>query len=291
MEKIKFIVDTPSDIPDADLKRYNIDMLHVPIAVDGIEYIERQSFGIIDFYEILENAKELPVTSRIPPEEYLAAYTRAYQQGYTTVINVTINAKGSGIYDSACLATTAFFDQFPVARDAFHIHTIDSRTYSLAYGYAVLQAAQMAQQGQPSSAILEYLDDWFSSVVILLGCYSLKYAKRSGRIGAASAVIGDALGIRPIIAMIDGSTKTVQKVRGDLNLVPQMFEQYLATRVDPRDPVLSVGGSETAPIEELAQLLKKELKRDIPMYHIGAAVTINTGPRVIAIACKGKKRT
>jgi len=46
MEKIKFMADSPADIPDEDLARYNIDMLNVPIAIDGDGYYERESFSI-----------------------------------------------------------------------------------------------------------------------------------------------------------------------------------------------------------------------------------------------------
>ena len=42
---------------------------------------------------------------------------------------------------------------------------------------------------------------------VVLGPYSLKQMKKSGRISAAAAVMGELMGIRPIITLIDGKTK------------------------------------------------------------------------------------
>ena len=50
---------------------------------------------------------------------------------------------------------------------------------------------------------------------VVLGPYSLRQMKKSGRISAAAAVMGELMGIRPIITLIDGKTKVEAKVRGD----------------------------------------------------------------------------
>lgn len=287
MEKIKLIADTASDIPDEALQRYNIDMPCVPIVVDGKEYVERQSFGIREFYRILSDSKEIPVTSRVPVEDFLRCYEDAYSRGYTDVICVTINAGASGTNASAQMARLQFYDKKPEAQAAMRINVIDSRTYSMAYGYPVIQAAKKAEEGVPAAAILEYLEDWFSRVEILLGLYTLEYARKSGRIGAAAAFVGDILGVRPIIAMIDGETKTVDKVRGERNLVPRIAANCKQLEAEE---VLVVVGAEDERADELKAQLKKEMGVEPPVYNLGASIVINSGPRCVAAVYLGKKR-
>ena len=290
MEKIKFIVDSPSDIPDKELQRYNIDMTYVPITIDGEGYFERKSFSIQEFHKLLPDVKELPKTSRVPPYEFLECYTRAYHEGYNVIICVTISAKGSAINASAHEARQAFFEENPDAADKIQIHVVDSATYSVGYGYPVIQAAKMAQSGKSSPEILEYLQDWFSSIDIYLGCYSLEYPKRSGRITHAAAFVGDMLGIRPIILIRDGITSTLDKVRGDKNLIPRIFEHYKKNRVSRSAPVLIAHGSNKEGGQELRALIEADLERTIPMYPAGAAILINSGPDVVGLLCHSKKR-
>ena len=66
--------------------------------------------------------------------------------------------------------------------------------------------------------------NWEKIVEICLAAYSLKQMKKSGRISAAAAVMGELMGIRPIITLIDGKTKVEAKVRGDDKVVPAMVE-------------------------------------------------------------------
>ena len=283
MEKIKFIADTASDIPDSDLAEYHIDLPSVPIVVDGAEYFERKSFSIQEFYDILINSKEIPVTSRVPLADFLACYQNAYKEGYTDVICVTINAGGSGTNASAVMARDHFYAEFPEAKGVMSIHIVDSRTYSMAFGYPVVQAAQKARDGASTAEILAYLEDWFGRVEILLGCYSLEYARKSGRIGAATAFVGDMLGLRPVIAMVDGQTKTVAKVRGDKNLTGLIMSSLKdKTKTTPEGLFIICGQGEGS-AEELQGMIQDTYGVGAPFYHAGASIAINAGPQIVAV--------
>lgn len=188
------------------------------------------------------------------------------------------------------MAVNLFFQEHPEASGKLNIHVVDSRAYSLAYGQPVVQAAQMAENGSSVQSILDFLEDRFSRQEIYLACYTLEYAKRSGRITAAAAVVGDALGLRPIISLIDGKTKTVEKVRGDKNVVPKLAELYRKYH-DPDYPeVMAASGSIHEYGEELRALLEQQTGQPVQHFKIGASIAINSGPRVAAICLLGKKR-
>lgn len=288
--KIKFMTDSASDIPDDLLLEYDIDMQSVPISIDGREYFERRSFTILEFYKILARSEEIPKTSRIPMDEYIKSYKRAYSEGYTDIINVTINSKGSGTIESAKLAVKAFYSDVPEAEGKFNIHIVDSKIYSIAYGYPVVEGAKMARDGKGTKEILDYLHDFFSTVEIYLACFKLDHAKKSGRITAAAAFVGDVLGLRPIISFIDGTTKIVTKVRGEKQLLQQLIKCYESNRESPDSFVAVIGGEIPEYGLSIQQALQTRLKREVQLYQVGASIAINSGAQVVAIACRGKKR-
>lgn len=290
MQKIRMITDSPSDIPDEDLARYGIGMCHVPITIDGKGYYERRDFTLPEFYGMLENASEIPITSRIPVSECAALFHQAYEDGCTEAIMVTLNAGGSGIYDSARMGGRLFYHERPEARGQINIYLVDSGSYSIPYGYAVVQAARMAQEGQSVRSILDYLEDYYDRIEIYLACYTLEYAKRSGRISAAAAFMGEALGLRPIISLIDGRTEITAKVRGQRNLLNKLLEIYRRRQPNRNELLMVADGAVDANGNELCAIFRREVGREIPKYKLGAAILINSGPNVAGFATLGKRR-
>ena len=100
-----------------------------------------------------------------------------------------------------------------------NIHIIDSKTYSMAYGMPVIRAAQMVKEGATVEEILSEINDWLENVGVLFVPLNLKFVKKSGRVSAAAAFVGDALGLKPIITFEDGDSKVLNKIRGAFTCV------------------------------------------------------------------------
>ncbi len=290
-QKILLMSDTACDISDEDLLASGIVMLPIPIAVDGKGYLERVDFNKEEFYERLVNAKELPSTSHITAPVYLQAYEDAYEQGYTDLINVTITSKGSNMFQAAVQAKQMFFEEHPQAKENFHITVLDSGSYSLGYGFPLVEAAKLVKGGATAAEIIEYLEDFFSTVEIYFAAYSLEYAKKSGRIPAAAAFVGDVLGLRPIISIIDGKTTVVEKVRGDKNVVLRIVERAFERCADKRAPTAIV----YAAVEQYGADIWKTISKRFghsprAAYQAGAAIVINSGPKIVGMIVRGEKR-
>ena len=215
MRRIKILTDSACDISAEHEETLDIRVLGFPIIVDGKDYIERETLSNEEFYEMLATSKELPVTSQISSFRFVEAYKEIFESGYAEVICVTISSTGSNTYNSALLAKDNFYDENPQAIDKFKIHVVDSLTYTAGYGYAVIEAAKKAKKGCSSDEIIAFLKDWFSCVEIYFSPYSLEQVKRSGRVSCAAAFMGELLGLRPLIQMVDGTSNTLEKIRGN----------------------------------------------------------------------------
>lgn len=284
MQKIKLITDSACDIPLGKEKALNIKILCFPITIAGKNYRERIDFTPQEFYEILKREEKTPTTSQITPFEFIQTYEELYEEGYEELIYVSINANGSATNANAILARESFFEDHPERRDKFKIHIIDSGTYSIQYGFAVMNAAKMAQENKPASVIIESIKDFIKNSRIYCTAYSLAFAKKSGRVSSVAAFMGELLGIRPIITFEDGISKVVGKMRGDNHIMAGLIDKASERRIE-NTPYI-IGGSSFSKERQTQFAAKcKEAFGSLPMeiFYLGAAVSINLGPEAIGI--------
>ena len=288
MQRIKILTDSACDIPFGKDTELGILIKGFCVTVDGKSYIERRDFNNVQFYKMLEEAREFPKTAQITAYEFHETYKELCAEGYTDVIHVTISSTGSGTYNNALLARDEFYEDNGDKK--MKIHIVDSLNYTGVYGYPVIQAAMKVQKGAKVDEILSFLEDWFSSAEVLFSAYTLEYTKRSGRISAAAAFAGELLGLRPIIRISDGVSHVIEKVRGDKNIIPKLIDITMKTMI-PHTPYLVMRGCPEEPAEELAKALTKKLGYP-PEYFcdVGASVASNCGPRVTGVVLKTAKR-
>ncbi len=283
MAKIKFITDSVSDITVQDEQALGIQVLPFPVSFGDKTYLSRVDFDNQKFYEMLEAAPEIPTTSQITVYEYGEIFDAAYSEGYTDVINTTINSEGSGTYNSACLAEQMFYEFHPEAKKVFRIHNLDGASYTCAYGYAVIEGAKMAREGRSVEEILAFMNDWLQHSVIYFVPYTLKYAGKSGRIPSAAAFVGELVGLKPIMRIYDHAIVTNDKVRGEKKIIPTVTKKALAD-MQTGSPYMVIYGScpedgdamEAAMVEALGY-------PPAGRSQIGAAIAINAGPRVVGV--------
>ena len=225
MSKIAILTDSSCDIPQELAEKYGIDIMGFHILLDDVDYVERESCTNIEFYDKMRAAKGIPSTAAITPIQFCEQYCKYVDEGYTDVIHVPINKSGSSTYNNAVMAQGMLREERP--EHHLKIHLIDPHTYSMVFGWYLCEMARKLRNGAEIPMVIHEFEDRMNRMEIILGPYSLKQMKKSGRISAAAAVMGELMGIRPIITLIDGKTKVEAKVRGDDKVVPAMVELAL----------------------------------------------------------------
>lgn len=288
MAKIKIMTDSASDISAEVEKALDIMVVPFKVALGDKSYVSRVDFDNEQFYKMMEEFGGMPTHSQITAFEFEDIYNNLYKDGYTDVINVTINSKGSSTYDNAVLAAKNFFEEHPEAKERFHIYPIDGVGYTGGYGYPVTQAAIKARKGEDAAAIVDFVKDWVTHCTIFFAPYSLKYARKSGRIPSAAAFAGELMGLRPIMRIQENAITTNSKVRGDKNIIPEILK-LTAEEMIPQTPYSIVYGSDRGVGDEMAAVMTKKLGYPPEeMYQIGAAIAINAGPKVVGTIFKRK---
>ena len=208
MSTIKIVTDDASDIPLKHEDLYDIEVLPVKITLGDEVYSGRKELDGAEFYDMLDQAEEIPETSPISSFEFGELFSDLFEQGYTDIIYISSSSNGSASYCNSVLARDQFFEDIPEAANKINIYCMDSGSYSAGYGYAAIEAAKMADRGKDPKEIIEHLRLLFASSKICFGLYSLKFAKKSPILPTDFSVI-DLIGFRPIMMAKDGGIEVV----------------------------------------------------------------------------------
>lgn len=289
MAKIKFLTDTACDLPECYKELYDIEMIPISIVVDGVDYKNDANDDFTSFYKTLRTCKELPKTSQITTYTFVQYYKKLYDEGYTHIIGLYLPSFASGTYQNAILASEQFKEDYKEAQE-MEIFTIDSLSYSLGYGLGLVEAAKKYQEGYTFEDLKDFIIQWTKEVEIYFSMYSLDFARRSGRLSSAAALVGDVLGIKPIMCVKDGKLSVYKKVRGKKAVVKEMG--HIAKERMAKESFYAVLKGET---EEEGQLLYDRIKEQCDydsygVYYAGPAVSINSGPEIVGMAFRGKKQ-
>lgn len=290
MSKIKFVTDSASDISPELAEELDIDIIPFSIEIDGAIYKENIDFTPREFYKLMENAKSIPTTAQIPTFSYLQVFERYYQQGYDMLMLVSLASTASSTFERAVEAREMFYNEHPEAIKVYDIRVIDSKTFSIAYGYPVLESARMHRNGATLSDILYFLDDWFNSFECYFTAFSYKYIRQSGRISTGKALVGELISIRPILNIIDGTFNVIKKVHGD-NAVLKAFSALAAQRIREGHVYGILAGTYQGISEKLERLLTAQLgRKPFAVFDVGSAIAINSGPDMLGFGFLGEYR-
>ena len=216
-------------------------------------------------------------------------YKELADQGYTDIIYVSINKDGSASFANAQMAADQFEDEYPECAGKCNIYVFDGIGYSGQYGYPVVVAARMVQEGRDAKDIVMYLREELPKRRIYFGIYGLKYAAKSGRIPSAAALVGDALGVKPIMKIWANEIVTAIKCRGEKKLMAKMVD-VTASEMEAGSEYQIVYGSDEAVRDELtARMTEKVGYGPSDYFQIGAAVASNSGPKVVGTIFNVKK--
>jgi DegV family protein with EDD domain len=216
-------------------------------------------------------------TSRPAPAEFVTTYRAALAQGAAGVVSVHLSGELSGTWDSARLAAQE------VGRD--RVRVVDSRATAMGLGYAVLAAADAADAGGDAATVEDAAADVAARCRVFFCVDTLDRLRRGGRIGAAAALLGSALAVKPLLHVAQGRIVPLEKVRTTARAAQRMVE--LAVRAAGDGPVdLAVhhlGAAERA--DELAQRLRERLPRvaRLLVTEVGAVIGAHAGTGLLGI--------
>jgi DegV family protein with EDD domain len=216
-------------------------------------------------------------TSRPPPAEFATTYRAALAEGAAEVVSVHLSRELSGTWDAARLAAEEVGPE--------RVRVVDSRATAMGLGYAVLAAADAADEGADGYAVERAAADVAARCRVFFCVDTLDRLRRGGRIGAAAALVGGALAVKPLLHVAQGRIVPLEKVRTTARAAQRMVELAVRAAGDgPADlAVHHLGAADRA--EELAALLRERLPRAARLLvsEVGAVIGAHAGTGLLGI--------
>jgi DegV family protein with EDD domain len=191
---VALVTDTTPYLPRELIERWRISEVSLYVGWDGELRREDDYADLDEFYAKLHSSVQLPTTSQPSVGDFLACYQPLVESG-RDVLSVHIASGLSGTCESAREAARLIAEREPTAS----VRVIDAETGAGGLGCLVIAAARALEQGATLEQATAAVADARASLDIWFCLDTLEYLRRGGRIGAAQAVVGTALKVKPIL--------------------------------------------------------------------------------------------
>lgn len=228
---------------------------------------------------------DLTRTSQISPFLY-EEYFKTFLQEGRSVLYFGLSSGLSSTYESSLLAAKNLGEQYPEAK----LLPVD--TLAATGGIGILVERAIANRGKGMS-IEENYEDVKAFVPHLRHYFmvqDLMYLKRGGRVSAATAIVGSALNIKPMLKIDEnGKLVTVDKKRGNKAAMTALFTFFLENYRPEVCNTIYICDADTPQLaEDLAEKVREaapevKIRRTMLSPIIGA----HTGPGMLSmiLAC------
>jgi DegV family protein with EDD domain len=274
---VAVVTDSSALLPPDLIAEHGITVVPLYVRVGSRSGVEGAEITPADVAGALRERRVDVSTSRPSPAEFTAAYRRAIDAGADGVVSVHLSRQLSGTYESACVAAR----EFPRGVVA----VVDSRSTAMALGFAVLAAAEEAGAGSDLDAVRLAAEASATRTTTLFYVDTLEHLRRGGRIGAAAALIGTALAVKPILEMADGVVVVKEKVRTASRALARLEALAVEAAGDGRVDVAIHHLDAPERAEELRAHLAPGLagRGRLVVSEVGAAVGAHVGPGIVGV--------
>lgn len=274
--KLTIITDSSASLTKEEVQKYDVKVVPLTIDFAGVIYKDFYDIEIEDFYKKLVSSDTFPKTSQPSPNDFYRLYEEA-KENNEEVLVLTISSLLSGTYQSAVIAKNMINYE--------SIYVFDSKTTIQGLCILIHEAVRLRNQGVCAVEIMEELAKLRKRIVIFAQIDKLDYLHKGGRLSKSSAIIGNIIGLKPLITLnSDGNILLYDKAIGTSRGISSIMKSIQENPIDNDYPFYF---GYTTDIEKLNRLKKKvlekyEIKNSFTSI-IGAAVGSHIGTGGFAV--------
>jgi fatty acid kinase fatty acid binding subunit len=275
---VTVVSDTTAYLPTEIVEQSGIRLVSLYVNWEDGSERESEMTSFDDFYERLRGAEKLPTTSQPSIGDFLEVYEPLIEQG-RDVVSIHISGGISGTVESARQARDRLAERGAVGR----VTVLDSRTACGGLGLVALAAAQAARAEANVDEVAERANEARKALKMWFAVDTLEYLRRGGRIGAASAWLGTALKIKPILTL-ENEITPIERVRTSVRAVERLADYADQRKADGADGwvVQHLQAAEQA--EQLVEKTEPIMGRP-PLFvsEIGPVIGVHVGPGLLGV--------
>ncbi|MDX2548467.1 DegV family protein [Streptomyces sp. WI04-05B] len=272
---VAIVTDSTAYLPPLMMERHGIIAVPLTVVLGDQALEEGTEISARSLAQALQ--KRRPVTtSRPSPQLFAETYRKLAESGATGIVSLHLSAEFSGTYDAAVLA----------AREApVPVRVVDTGVVAMALGFCALSAAEAAEAGGTVDEAVTAAEKRAAGTSAYFYVDTLDYLRRGGRIGAAQALLGSALAVKPLLQLDGGRIELREKVRTASKAIARL-EEIVADQAGGAQVDIAVHHL-AAP--DRAAALADRLRLRVPglaelhVSEVGAVIGAHTGPGLLGV--------
>lgn len=287
----KFIVSTDStaDLYAEYVKEHDVRLAPLTFTIEknGVmtEYLDAftEYSQYVDFFRQLRE-KATARTSMLNYESHYNHFKKMAEEGATDVLHFTISTGLASTINVARQAAADVKKEF----SAFNLKPVDSLAATIGQGELVYEAVRLRDAGKTLDEAYKIVSELPLHFQYVIAANDLFYLQRGGRVSAAAAVVGSALGVKPVLSFTrDGKLSVVDKVRGMKKVISYALEKMERLNPVEEGRVIHVVHSDAEKdAEELASAIEKRWGFRPEISILGPVIGAHVGPGAVAVLWK-----
>lgn len=275
------VTDSTAYLPEGLDPRLDVTVVPLHVVLNGRSGVEGTEVTPAQVAAALAERRPQVTTSRPTPLDFLTTYTRLLDAGASGIVSVHISSELSGTWDAARLAAV----QCNTERGFVAVRVVDSRTAAMGLGFVVLAAAEAVVDGADLDTAYETATRTVDRTTTLFCVDTLEHLRRGGRIGAAQALLGTALSMKPILHVEAGRIVPLEKVRTTARATARLVDLAVAAAGEDEVDVAVQHLAVPERAEQLAAALRDRLPRvnRLVSSELGAVIGAHAGPGVLGV--------
>ncbi len=229
----KIIIDSCGELPEKIKNSGYFQSVPLELDVDDYHVTDDESFCQAEFLQKVKESPNCPKSACPSPQAYYDAFVGEAEHVYV----VTLSAKLSGSYNSACTAKQMYESDFPEKK----IHVFNSCSASIGETLIGLKIQELEEQGHDFEQIIALTDQYIESQRTYFVLETLDTLRKNGRLSNLKAFVAGALKIKPVMGSTpDGLICQLSQALGINKALDRLVEEVIAGTVNTKDKVLGI---------------------------------------------------
>ncbi len=213
---IQLIADSCCDATPEMVNEWGLRRAPLIVQVDGTDYCDDGTADIPGMVAHMAEIKEAAGSACPSPQAYAALMKDADE-----AMVVTLSAKLSGSYQSACMARDMVLAEYPDKK----IHVFDSKSAAAGETRIIMLLHELIKSGLPFERIVVRAQSFIRSMHTAFVVEDLGNFIKNGRIKRLPGMMASALSLCPVLSDDgDGDIRAVKKARGVQKALASMVE-------------------------------------------------------------------
>ncbi len=283
------LTEAACDLPLERFKQAEVKVAPMPLTLDGVHYQhhpDERDLSYADFYRMLR-AKAQGTTAAPSPECYAELAEQELQAG-RDVLYLGFTSQLSACFQSARLALEELKQKYPLRK----VLLVDTLSGAMGQGLLVELAARARKAGRSIEEAAQLIEQSKLKVAHYFTVADLHHLRRSGRLGALSAVVGTVLQLKPILSLNDkGVVYMAEKVRSYQKAMSRLVGLVKEKAVNLTSQIVYISHTD---IGDIAQVLAEDIRRlgarDVVVQLLGPVIANHVGPGALGVSFLTAKR-